>query len=156
MAIDGHERYARREVEAVARALIEQDETPACDSIADIRQKALERFQKDLDAKLSNVQDGEYLTVIYRIDIVRSNGKVRGGRGYERNMPEYAEWRRSVFERDNWRCQECGSTRKLNAHHIKRWVSHPELRFDVNNGVTLCFDCHTKKHPHIGWTQAED
>lgn len=155
MAVDGFERHARREVEAVAKALIERDGAPPCDSLEDIREKALARFEKDLGAKLANVQDGEYLTVIYRIDIVRSNGKVRGGKGYARNMPEYSEWRGRVFERDGWQCQECGSTVRLNAHHIKGWAKHPEHRFDVDNGVTLCFDCHAKKHPHIGWLKTE-
>ena len=56
-------------------------------------------------------------------------------------------WRKSVYERDNYTCQECGETKKiLNAHHIKPWALYPELRHDINNGITLCVDCHEKQH----------
>jgi hypothetical protein len=59
------------------------------------------------------------------------------------------EWSRAVYERDGYSCTECGCLRggKLNAHHLKSWAEHPELRFDVANGVTLCRECHAKKHP---------
>jgi len=58
------------------------------------------------------------------------------------------EWRRKVLERDLFACVECRSTNKeeLNAHHIKEYSTNIELRFDINNGVTLCRKCHSKKH----------
>lgn len=60
---------------------------------------------------------------------------------------EYALWRRSVFERDEYRCQDCGVIHTaLNAHHIKRWVDFPELRYAIDNGVTLCVKCHYMRH----------
>lgn len=114
-----------------------------------IRQKAIAAFTEELNAKLSNLQEGEALQITYRVDIIRSNGKVRGGRGRDRNMPELIAWRKSVFERDHYICQECGATSDLNAHHIKLWSKVPSLRFDVSNGVTLCVKCHQKKHPNI-------
>lgn len=64
-----------------------------------------------------------------------------------RNSSEYAEWRKSVFERDNYTCVNCGSNGcVLNAHHIMRFSDFPELRFDTSNGLTLCRTCHIKEH----------
>jgi len=58
---------------------------------------------------------------------------------------EYKLWRLSVFERDNFTCQSCGEKGgKLNADHIKPWVFFPELRYKIDNGRTLCVDCHRK------------
>ena len=67
----------------------------------------------------------------------------------ERNGLPYKQWRREVFARDNDTCVECESGYNLQAHHIKGYASHPESRFDVDNGQTLCVDCHIKKHPEI-------
>ena len=60
---------------------------------------------------------------------------------------EYKQWRKKVFQRDNYTCQECKKLRvKLNAHHIKPWITHPELRYSIDNGKSLCETCHAKQH----------
>jgi hypothetical protein len=65
-----------------------------------------------------------------------------------RALPEYAEWRRAVFERDDYTCRTCGARGvRLEAHHIKPYASHPELRLDVSNGIALCKGCH-RNLPH--------
>ena len=56
---------------------------------------------------------------------------------------EYRIWRRKVYERDGYTCQDCGKRGgKLNAHHVKSFSLYPELRLNVNNGKTLCEPCH--------------
>lgn len=54
--------------------------------------------------------------------------------------PQYKLWRKNVYERDHYSCRwpNCGSKKKLNAHHIKTWSGFPGLRFVVANGITLC------------------
>ena len=58
-------------------------------------------------------------------------------------------WAALVKDRDK-KCTECGSVYDLHAHHIKQYKSHPELRNDVNNGITLCGNCHRKWHSENG------
>ena len=59
----------------------------------------------------------------------------------------YWEWKDSVKERDGWKCNHCGcdDKKKLHAHHVVAWEKNEELRFDVNNGLTLCKNCHAKE-----------
>ena len=63
---------------------------------------------------------------------------------------EYKFWRISVFQRDNYTCQECGvrsgNGQKviLNADHIKPFSLFHDLRFELTNGRTLCEPCHRK------------
>lgn len=67
--------------------------------------------------------------------------------GRDRSSNDYKLWRLAVYERDNYTCQECGERGgKLNAHHIKSWRKHADLRFTISNGITLCEKCHKKKH----------
>ncbi|GEM_PF-5256696 len=62
-------------------------------------------------------------------------------------------WERKVKSRDHNTCQDCGATdRPLHAHHIVEFVDSVELRWEVSNGVTLCDDCHLKRH---GWVTSD-
>ena len=86
-----------------------------------------------------DVEEADYFCQIQRSEYLKETDY--------RNTPEYKEWRTAVFERDKYTCQKCGLKHcVLNAHHKKTYKKHPELRFDVPNGETLCFDCHQQKH----------
>jgi 5-methylcytosine-specific restriction endonuclease McrA len=78
----------------------------------------------------------------------------KGGnsRGYKTGYysKEYKEWRKSVFERDGYICVECCYAGYVTAHHIKSFAHYPELRFDINNGITLCESCHSKTDNYKG------
>jgi len=63
---------------------------------------------------------------------------------------QYKEWRIRIFTRDCFTCQICLQIGgRLNAHHIKSWAEHPNNRFDDDNGITLCEDCHKKTDNYL-------
>lgn len=72
--------------------------------------------------------------------------------GEENNMNYYETklalhtWSRAVKKRDGYKCVRCGSTTKLEAHHIKHKKNEPKSAFDVSNGETLCDQCHYREH----------
>jgi len=60
---------------------------------------------------------------------------------------KYKKWRKMVFERDDYICQMCGQKGGiLQAHHILQWAHNPSNRFEVDNGNTLCINCHKNLH----------
>lgn len=58
--------------------------------------------------------------------------------------PQYEQFRKDVLKRDKKTCKMPGCKSKINlqVHHIKRWSRASSLRYDVNNGITLCKKCH--------------
>ena len=63
----------------------------------------------------------------------------------ERYSFEYKAWRKKAMERDWFTCQMpgCGyKGKKIEVHHILRWKDNETVRFDPNNGITLCANCH--------------
>lgn len=80
-----------------------------------------------------------------------------------RNCPEYNDWRKFCFNRDNYKCTNCGLGGKLHVHHkttvknlIKKYniVTKEEALeidefWDTNNGVTLCPECHKEEHRRL-------
>ncbi|MDR2150111.1 MAG: HNH endonuclease [Spirochaetaceae bacterium] len=69
------------------------------------------------------------------------------GEKREAGTLSYRKWRNAVFTRDYYTCQKCHREfpkEKLEAHHLKPFSMAPELQFDVDNGLTLCHDCHVK------------
>lgn len=82
-----------------------------------------------------------------------------------RNCFRYRQWRSDVYTRDNYICQSCFKRGgKLEAHHYKRLSDileenkiktieealNCEELWNINNGVTLCRDCHFKTDNYGG------
>ena len=65
----------------------------------------------------------------------------------ERNDVAYQEWRKQVWQRDNFKCKMANSdcNGRIEAHHILGWTEFPELRYNLNNGITLCHAHHPRK-----------
>jgi len=68
-----------------------------------------------------------------------------------RNSVEMDIWRKSCLERDDFTCQKTGQIGgKLAVHHINNFSDFPELRMDINNGITLSYISHNKFHKKYG------
>ena len=85
----------------------------------------------------------------------KNNPNWRGGTTPEnikiRTSIEYRLWREAIFARDNWICQKTGiKGGKLNPHHIKNFSKYPELRFAIDNGITLSEKAHKEFHKKYG------
>jgi len=61
-------------------------------------------------------------------------------------------WREAVFARDNWTCQKTKIKGcKLHPHHIQNFAQYPELRFAIDNGITLSEKSHMEFHKKYGY-----
>lgn len=98
-------------------------------------------------------------TSAWKGGLLAENLSVRGSRKYQ-------EWKQTVFMRDDFTCKNCGALGgEINAHHIKpfsEFISEIKVilpllsiqeaaqiytpMWDLNNGVTLCRDCHMAVH----------
>ena len=97
----------------------------------------------------------------------KHNGELRSGANHPRWNPnltkqerqdrrkfaEYREWREQVYKRDNYTCQHCGDDAggNLNAHHIINYSENDSKRTKVDNGITLCDECHRLFHKTYGY-----
>jgi hypothetical protein len=66
---------------------------------------------------------------------------------------EFTTWRGLVFGRDNFKCIKCGNGGFLHPHHIYNFSDHQDIRFNPNNGITLCVSCHKDFHKKYGRTK---
>ena len=79
------------------------------------------------------------------------NHNWKGGTGTERHrlmgQVEYLNWRRAIFERDDYTCRICGKRgAELNAHHVIYYAIDKNRVLDLDNGITVCRDCHIQLH----------
>lgn len=92
--------------------------------------------------KTYDINKGDFIIVHW----YENNGI--GETAKKRNNYSYRKWRDDVLERDK-NCMLCGSTNNLVVHHKKSFADYPELRTELNNGITLCDSCHKKLHKGI-------
>lgn len=77
-----------------------------------------------------------------------NNGNWQGGKTaplqVERTSLKYNTWRDSVYKKDWYTCQCCGRSKNINknAHHIHNFLDNEDLRYDIDNGILLCDECH--------------
>ena len=60
-----------------------------------------------------------------------------------RKSPEYNQWKNEVKRRDGNACRRCGFENNLHVHHIKPFKKYPEFALELDNGLTLCGNCHS-------------
>ena len=119
---------------------------------------------KETRKKMSESRMGMKFTDEHRRNIgLKSIGRIAGnknpnyidGRTSEnakiRVSIEYRLWREAVFARDNWTCQKTGiKGGKLHPHHIQNFSKFHELRFAIDNGITLSEKAHKEFHKKYG------
>lgn len=77
---------------------------------------------------------------------IKDRSSLRGRRAI--GNAQQREWRKAVFERDNYTCQGCNQRGgELQADHELPFSLYPELRTEILNGRTFCLKCHNK----YGW-----
>ena len=89
---------------------------------------------------ITQTSDSEY-TIVHWYE---NNGV--GETAKKRNTYIYHQWRDEVIEHAMHKCERCGSTVNLNAHHIKHFAQFPMLRYVPENGMCLCEKCHRQLH----------
>jgi len=81
----------------------------------------------------------------------KDGGIARNSRHTEMGRIEYKLWRKSCMERDSFTCQKSGLLGgRLEVHHINNYADFPELRFAIDNGITLSKESHKEFHKLYG------
>ncbi len=77
-----------------------------------------------------------------------NNPNWKGGVSRDNRMDsDYQNWSKAVKERDDYTCQMCFKRGgKLHSHHILEYFQHPKLRYKLENGTTVCKQCHLEIH----------
>jgi len=105
--------------------------------------KKRESFSVETRKKMSKAHEGKNCN-FWKGGLTAKNQKIR-------HSIEYRLWREAVFARDNWTCQKTGIRGgKLHPHHIKNFAKYPELRFAIDNGITLSEQSHKEFHKIYG------
>lgn len=69
----------------------------------------------------------------------------------KRSIKEVDKWRKQIYKKFNYTCQKCHQNNcMIHAHHIFGWADYPELRFNIDNGICFCKECHREFHKKYG------
>lgn len=110
---------------------------------------------KEHKKKISQALKGKIKSLEHRKRLSKAlqgekNWNWKGGISKEydriRHSLQYYIWQQEVWKKDNWTCRLCGNKRNIIAHHIQLFSKFPELRFSIDNGLTVCRSCHNKIH----------
>jgi 5-methylcytosine-specific restriction endonuclease McrA len=125
---------------------------------------ATQRTHQDPEFKKKNSESMKLVNEVYK-EKIRAVAKSRTGelhpnwnpnisqeeRELKRSTVENVEWAKNVKKRDNYICQVCfKNSNNLISHHLMAFAQYPELRLDINNGITLCRKCHNEFHKIYG------
>ena len=85
-------------------------------------------------------------------EILMKEDAIRAGRlqWLELGREVQPELRHMVLKRDEYSCVKCGSNENLQCHHILPVAVEPLLSADIDNCITLCYNCHKKVHQKDG------
>jgi hypothetical protein len=126
---------------------------------------------KETGIKISLAKKGHPVSLETKLKIKESVRKIskkgeksnlwKGGKMKEypeiikiRKSLQYRLWREAVFKRDNFTCIWCGKKGNVQADHIKPFSLFPELRFAIDNGRTLCINCHKTTNTYGNHTKS--
>ena len=70
---------------------------------------------------------------------------------FQRTSAQYKDIRNKTLKRDNFECVVCSSNERVVAHHLDGFDKHKDKRFELDNLVTLCGDCHKEFHHAFGY-----
>jgi hypothetical protein len=119
--------------------------------------KTLKLYWKNVVIKTGKPRKGfphtpEQIEKIRKSSIGRNQGEKNGNwrNGASKNLYRGENWKHiktMIYRRDNYKCTKCGSTYKIQCHHIIPWrISHDS---SPKNLTTLCRPCHTKEDNRI-------
>lgn len=135
--------YDNRQIGIIFSSMMRYVKNGEDDDIKNIPERVWQRFKDYIDTQDKYLRHEGERHWNWKGGITPENAKIR-------SSSEYAKWRKAVFERDHFTCQMCGRYGcKLNAHHIRPFSKYPEYRLDIDNGITLCKDCHKKAHKKV-------
>jgi hypothetical protein len=126
--------------------------------------KQLDKFERtpeQIESQREKLKGRKY-SLEHRLAISRGNRRnvekgthnlLRHGKGHKdlyRQRIEYKIWKEKLLKKCGGRCELCGKTQRLHAHHIKSFYDFPELKYEESNGKILCISCHMRHHAQQG------